>query len=623
VEDVMSQSDELSLAATFPPADLAQWRRLALSALQKSGAASEETPAERVVDLLSTTTYEGIRVAPLYTAETAVPDAGVPGLAPFTRGRQPLGVVSGGWDVRQRHTHPDPSAANEAVRADLGNGVTSLWLVLGAGGPRPSALPEVLAEVPLDRVGVVLDAGAQTREAAQALFDLAATRQADPRALTGCLGADPVATRVRTGLSADLGIVADLGTRCRDGYPGLRAAVVDATAYHDAGGSDADELGCALATGVAYLRALTEAGLDVETALGQLEFRYAASADQFLTIAKFRAARRLWARVAEACGADGAGAQVQHAVTSSAMMTARDPWVNMLRTTVACFAAGVGGADAITVQPFDACLGLPDAFSRRIARNTQALLLDEVNLARVIDPAGGSWYVERLTEELARAAWTWFTEIEGAGGILTALGSGLVGGRLDATWEARVKRIRRRRAPITGVSEFPNLTEELPRREPAPEATGDPELPVRRYASVFEVYRDAADAHLRATGTAPTVFLATIGPVAVHTARATFAANLFAAGGIATVTCGAGGDAEEIARAFADSGLRVACLCSSDRVYAERATEVATALAGAGASRVWLAGKGEYGGVDSYLYAGCDAAEVIETTLRDLEVGTK
>nr|BFE77690.1 hypothetical protein GCM10020093_002910 [Planobispora longispora] len=266
--------------------------------------------------------------------------------------------------------------------------------------------------------------------------------------------------------------------------------VVDATPYHDAGGSDAEELGCSIATGVAYLRALTDGGLTLEQAFGQLEFRYAATADQFLTIAKLRAARRLWARVAEACGVSGAagsgsaqdgsaqdgsaqdgsgeagrraapGRQVQHAVTSSAMMTARDPWVNMLRTTVACFAAGVGGADAVTVQPFDARLGLPDAFSRRIARNTQSLLVEEAGVARVTDPAGGSFYAERLTEDLAVRAWEWFQEIERAGGMAAALDSGLVADRLAVTRERRAANIARRRDPVTGVSEFPNLTEKL------------------------------------------------------------------------------------------------------------------------------------------------------------------
>jgi methylmalonyl-CoA mutase len=337
--------------------------------------------------------------------------------------------------------------------------------------------------------------------------------------------------------------------------------------------------------------------------LGQLEFRYAATADQFLTIAKLRAARRLWARVAEVCGAPEAGGQRQHAVTSSAMMTARDPWVNMLRTTLACFAAGVGGADAVTVQPFDARLGLPDGFARRIARNTQSLLIEEANVARVVDPAGGSWYVERLTEDLAEAGWAWFTEIERAGGMAAALDAGLVADRLAATWARRADNLAHRRDPVTGVSEFPNLDERLPVRAPLPVPHGG-----HHYGEAFEALRDRAEA----MPARPTVFLATLGPIAVHTARATFAANLFAAGGIATVRSGPSTDPAEIAAAFRDSGATVACLCSSDKLYAEYAAPVAAALREAGATKVWVAGKGS---PDDHLYTGCDAVAVLAETL--------
>src|SRR5215218_2347470 len=222
--------------------------------------------------------------------------------------------------------------------------------------------------------------------------------------------------------------------------------------------------------------------------------RYGASADQFTTIAALRAARRLWDRVGEVSGAaPDLRAQRQHAVTSSVMTTKHDPWVNLLRTTVACFAAGVGGADVVTVQPFDAALGLPDAFSRRIARNTQNLLVEEGHLARVLDPAGGSWYVESLTDSLARAAWDWFTEIERAGGLAAALDSGLVGDRIAAAWDDRAERLAHRTDALTGVSGFPNLTEKLPEREPAAALLPSGGLPRVRAAQEFEALRDAAD----------------------------------------------------------------------------------------------------------------------------------
>ncbi|MEW9552754.1 methylmalonyl-CoA mutase subunit beta [Nonomuraea sp. NPDC050783] len=565
----------MELAAGFTPVTRDDWRELAAAVLRKSG-----VEAGSPEEALSTPTYDGLTIAPLYDQDDLPGDPGLPGAPPYVRGAR----AATGWDVRQRHAAPDP----EAVLADLENGVTSLWLVVGEEAIPPGALARVLKDVHLDLAPVVLEAGERTREAAEALLALAAARGVAP---AGNLGGSGAAG-------------AELAVRCAAGFPGLRAVTVDATPWHDAGGSDAEELGCSIARGVAELRALTGAGLSVEQALGQIEFRYAATDDQFATIAKLRAARRMWARVAETCGAPAHGGQRQHAVTSSAMMTARDPYVNLLRTTVACFAAGVGGADAVTVQPFDAALGLPDAFSRRIARNTQSLLLEEAHLARVLDPAGGSWYVERRTADLAERAWAWFQEIEAAGGADAA--TGLVAERIAATRARRAADIAHRRFPITGVSEFPD-PDGKPVRRRGPGIAGP------RYSQDFEALRDLADAQAER----PRVFLATIGPAAAHTARAAFAANLFRAGGLATESAGPGTDPERIAAAFAASGARVACLCSSDKLYAEHAAAVAAALRRAGARRVWLAGKGDHDGVDANLYAGCDALRVLRTTFRD------
>ena len=601
------------MAGEFPRAAYEQWQQQVEKILRKSGLLSADEPAPTPVeDVLATTTYDGITVHPLYTAGEDT--AGYPGAEPFVRGSRPQGT-SGGWDVRQFHGHSDALAANREILADLNGGVTSLWLRLGETGLPIKALGDALHDVHLDMIGVVLDAGAEFGEAAQALLDLAADLGIRGGSLTGILGADPLSVQARAGEPVDREAAAELGRRCAEQYPGLRAITVDGLPYHDAGGSDAEELGCSLAAGVTYLRWLTEAGLDVGTAAGLLEFRYAATADQFATIAKLRAARRLWAQVARTCGVAEQG-QAQHAVTSSAMLTRRDPWVNMLRTTIAAFAAGVGGAQAVTVQPFDAAIGLPDAFARRVARNTQLLLLEESHLAQVIDPAGGSWYVESLTGELARAAWEWFQEIEASGGLPAALDSGAVAERLDATWQRRREAIAHRNDPITGVSEFPNLDEPALERDPVP-APPSGGLPRVRYAQDFEALREASDAVLAGTGRRPAVFLATLGPLAAHTARASFARNLFAAGGIDATDAGATESADEVVAAFGEAGTPVACLCSSDKLYAERAADTALALKAAGAQRVLLAGKPSDPppeGVDGFVYAGVNALEV----LRDL-----
>jgi methylmalonyl-CoA mutase len=614
----MTVSQEaFAVGSEFPAASREQWQRLVEGVLAKSGKPGIAGPAAE--QALATEVEDGLWVQPLYTAEDAVPDAGLPGFAPFVRGGRVQGSAVSGWDVRQQHVDPDPRRTNRAVLADLENGATSLWLTVGGSGLPVSALPDVLDGVYLDLAGVILDAGTEFSNAAEQLFAL--YNQGDQG--NGNLGADPLGLLARTGQDTDtaaqLAEAARLAARCASELPGVRALTVNALPYHEAGAAAAQELGLSLSTAVAYLRELAESGLTADQAAGQLEFRYAVGADQFLTIAKLRAARRLWSRVAEVCGVgpDGA-AQRQHAVTSMVMMTERDPWVNMLRTTVACLGAGVGGADAITVLPFDSALGLPDDFARRIARNTEAILLDETNLARVIDPVGGSWYVERLTDQLARAAWDWFQQIERAGGQQAALRNGLIAERIAQNWAKRSANLARRREPITGVSEFPNLAEQPVIRAPAPPRPAGG-LPRVRRSEAFEALRSRSDALLAATGARPTIVLAALGPPAVYTARSSFAANLFQAGGIETVlTEAVKPDAQALAEAFMASAARTVCICSSDALYAEHAATVATALKAAGARRVVLAGRPgdrretyQNAGIDDFVYVGCDAVAAL------------
>lgn len=306
------------------------------------------------------------------------------------------------------------------------------------------------------------------------------------------------------------------------------------------------------------------------------------------------------------------------------MLTRYDPWVNILRGTLACFGAGIGGAESVTVLPFDHAIGQSDAFARRIARNTQSVLLEESKLAGVIDPAGGSWYVENLTDALAHAAWREFTDIERAGGIESDLESGAFADRVAQTRQSRGNRIATRDDPITGISEFPDLTEEAVRRPTVADSGGESNgLPKVRYAQDFERLRDAAETHRQEHGHRPFVFLATLGTLAEYTSRVTFASNLLQAGGIAShdpeVRDQQGSFTETIA-SFRASGTRVACICGNDTAYGEYAADLAAELKRAGASTVLLAGKpsGQYPDVDGYLFAGCNALDILTSTLETL-----
>jgi methylmalonyl-CoA mutase len=395
------------------------------------------------------------------------------------------------------------------------------------------------------------------------------------------------------------------------------------TRYHEAGCSDSEELGFALATGVAYLRELTDAGLSIDQALGQIEFRFAATSDQFLTIAKLRAARQLWSRIAEACGSTEPPAQRQHVLTSKAMLSRYDPWVNLLRGTIACFAAGVGGADAVTVEPYDLMVepGTVSELGLRMARNTQVILIEESHSAKVIDPAGGSWYVESLTQSVAQQSWAWFQQIEQCGGMVAALDAGVVSERVEATWAKRLANLSRRKDTITGVSDFPNAEEEIP-LAPAPVPVPEGGLPVRRYAEPFEALRQRVDADARRRGATASVVLVNIGTPSDYTARTTYAKSFFETAGLRTIAVeSAVTDAAALALVTGD-GHTVACICSSDTKYEESGAAVVQLLASAGLKRIYVAGRRsdalaglEEAGASEFIGVGSNVLETLERLL--------
>jgi methylmalonyl-CoA mutase len=410
---------------------------------------------------------------------------------------------------------------------------------------------------------------------------------------------------------ATVALAHDLALR----FPNARTMTVDGVRYVEAGATPAQELGWALATGVAYLRSLESAGLTVAQAASTIGFRLSASADQFGTIASMRAFRQAWTRVLDACGVgrDDIVIEIQ-AVTPQSMFSRRDPWVNMLRSTSATLAAVIGGAEAVTVLPHTVASGDIDDLARRAARNVQLLLLEESQIARLADPAGGSWFVESLTQRLTDAAWVEFQRVEAAGGIAAALADGSIQTAVDAAWGEHRDALATRAEPITGVSEFPDLDDGLGAADADGFGAG---WPVRRLAAPFEALRDAAD---RAPDR-PVVFLAGLGLLAEHTARSAWTTNLLAVGGIAAI----GGDIEgaaspiEAEARFAESGCTVAVICSSDGIYAARAAATATALKEAGAALVALAGHpGDLrdelsgAGVDEFWHTGIDALSTLE-----------
>ncbi|QBX56234.1 methylmalonyl-CoA mutase [Nocardioides seonyuensis] len=566
------QEGALRLAPDDDVHDASAWEAATAAVLRKARRLGEDDPDSAVWEALARTTLDGIEVPPI--GQAADLDGRV------TSGRP--GRV-GAWDVRTPLEGGDAKEVNEAALVDLDNGATSLHLELEPGTDLAVALRGVL----LDLAPVSL--GRPDPEVSEALAALLDAAAGDPHPANN-LSADP-ATAQAFGDPDDARASEEAFVRTvrRAQALGVLGGVVDGTALHDRGASDAQELGWTMAVGVHYLRLLTRAGLSVDEAAGLLEFRYAATDEQFPTIAKLRAARRLWARVLEASGA-GQVPQRQHVVTSRPMMGRYDPWVNMLRSTVAAFAAGAGGADVVTVVPFDERLGRPDAFGRRIARNTSSLLIEESHVAVVTDPAGGSYAVERLTDELAVAGWAELGRIESDGGFGEQALAG-VEQRVQQVVDRRNAGIADRSRPLTGISEFPHLGETLPERAPAPERD------VRHYAAPYEQMRAEPAEH--------PVFLATMGSIAAHTARATFVSNLFAAGGVTVEVAGATDGPDAVLAQYA--GQRVVCLAGTDAAYDEWGADLVAALRSAGASYVVLAGKP--GGRSGIAVEGDDAVD--------------
>ncbi|MBV8851264.1 MAG: methylmalonyl-CoA mutase small subunit, partial [Methylobacteriaceae bacterium] len=574
-------------------------------------------------DTLISKTYDDIAIAPLYPrARENFPRA--------------LRATAGPWSLVQRIDHPDASEANKQALTDLENGATGLQLVFAGGsGDYGFGLPdaseqtidEVLADIYLETgITIELDLSASTREAAGRVARLIEKRGIDPALTNIVFGLNPLGAVVRGELAADewpttaphfalyLRGLADRGFA-------KSLCVADARPVHTAGGSEVQELAFAVASAVAYLRALETAGADLDAARKLISFRLAADADQFCTIAKLRALRRIWARVEEACGLAPSPLYL-HAETAWRMMTRNDPHVNLLRTTMAVFSAALGGADSISVLPFTQALGLPDAAARRLARNTQLVLGEESHLDKVSDPAAGSGGFEALTMQFAERAWDLFQQIEKDGGLAETLACGSFQTRVAATRARRRERVARRLDPLTGASEFPLLDEvSIAVLRPltlSGSADDEHKLTPMRLAEPFERLRANADA-LAQKGARPAIFLANLGSLAIFTARAMFAKNFFAAGGVAAIDTSGFEDPQDAAAAFKGSGAKLVCICSSDAVYAEKAAATARALAEAGAKAIYLAGRPReqeaewrQAGVTGFIHAGCDVLRVLE-----------
>ena len=598
-----------ALAEDFAPASEADWRALVEKTL--AGASFEKRLVSR--------TYDGIEVQPLYTTA------------------EPLGVAApvradGRWDIRVAVDHPDPATANRHALEALEGGASSLLIRLdptgehGVGLGSADDLARALEGVYLDLAAVALDAGPYGVEAARRLLTIGEARTLRPRLQ---LHIDPLSAFAERGV-CEGGIDGQIEAAAQLAKSETPETVFLASGAvaHEAGGSEATELGVMASAAIAYAKAAIDAGVEPTRAFGLIALGLSVDGEYFISIAKLRAARAIWSRITEA--ATGVPLPVQiEARSSRRMLSALDPWVNMLRLTAACFGAATGGADAIVLDEFSQPLGRPTAFARRQSRNTQLVLMEESHLGKVADPAAGSWYLETLSRQLTEAGWAAMQRIEAAGGAAKALESGLIAEMVAGARTAREADLAKRKAGLIGTTEFADLAEagvELDHVDPRPFAKALPPSPSGltrgrceplapwRASAPFEALRKRA----AALGARPTAYLATLGAPAEYAARTGFARNLMAVGGIAAEA----GPVED----YDPPASPIAILCSSDALYAEQAVRAARALKSAGAKRVYLAGRpGEReaeltaSGVDGYLYAGMDVLPLLDSALTLME----
>jgi methylmalonyl-CoA mutase len=550
----------------FTPVTLAEWR----AQVEKELAGK---PFEKA---LVQQTVEGLAIFPLYT-EGPTPDPAARAVAPA-----PFRVAmraGDGWGTNE-------------VRFELDAGADAIWL--------GNASIELSAE---DRARAfwILKVNGDPIEAVMRWTALGAGGAGFT------LDYDPIGAQAAGRAKAnDLGpALQELGALVRtlDTHGGATSALmISSLPQHGAGADAADELAWMLSTGVRYLEALDASGVAPAQAAAKIAFQVAVGRDTFLELCKLRALRVGWAKILAAMGVTNTPPTRIHAVCSERTMTARDPWVNMLRGTTQVFAAVLGGADWVTPLPFDEALGADSAIGRRVARNTGLVLREESFLGKVKDPAGGAYFFETLTDSLAREAWLRFQFLEREGGAIAALRAQSLSDRFAKTRKVRDDQIAKRKMALLGVSEFANLTEHLPSPAPAVSRTA-----VHRDAANFERLRSRAEA----IQPAPEAVLLTLGSFAESRARAGFAAGFFASGGIRS---------RETSQ---DETARIVCLCGTDERYQTEAIAHAKTLKASGCQRVLIAGRPDpkqeaafkEAGVDGYIFAGCDAIAALASAL--------
>ncbi|NTV45601.1 MAG: methylmalonyl-CoA mutase small subunit, partial [Chlorobiales bacterium] len=579
---------EEPLFASFPPISKEAWEAQILKDLK--GADYEKK--------LVWQTIEGFKVKPYYTADDLTPLGHLqtpPGEAPFIRGTN---RTTNDWRIRQDIEVKEIASANQTALEAIAGGATDIGFVLSGGNSiKQTDLSALLQGIDLAAVAIHFSANSCDLKLVDEFLAEAVRRGVSGEALAGSIDYDPLGQTALTG-EENSERVDCLKEIARDieslkDFPKLKTLTVSSEPYHNAGATAVQELAITLAVANEYLSRLTDLGLSVEEITPRMQFSFAIGSNYFMEIAKLRAARLLWSQLVSAYNPSSSNVAKMHihAVTSSWNMTVYDPYVNMLRATTEAMSAAVGGAEVLTVRPFDAIYKTPDTFSCRIARNVQHLLKGESHLDKIVDPASGSYLLESLTDTVARETWKAFQDIEAAGGFMAALRSGKIQKEIEAIRQKREENQATRKEILLGVSQYPNLTEKMADKIGKPESAlasvGKIEpLKPYRSASAFESVRLATEKFANKSGGTPKVFLLPTGDLAMRNARAIFSSNFFGCAGFEIVLPQPFETAEDGAVAVAKSGAEIVVICSSDEDYKTAAPTVCAALKAKGSKAI-------------------------------------
>ncbi len=622
---------KVNISKDFAPPKWEDWKQLVVDSLK--GADYDKA--------MKTRTYDGITLEPIYRKEDILDlpfGQSEPGSSPYLRGNDPQKRIDEGWKVAQAQVEADLKKLNLILKDELMRGLSMVNLKLkhdddvdGIKIKSVKDLQTALDGIDLVAAPLFIQMDIADDDIFPLLDEYITAQGGSLRDLEGCIGFDPSSELARKGylnlpLEEAWKKVADAVIQRANRAPKLRSFILDGTVYEAAGASSSQELGFVLSTAIGYIQGMMASGMDIDTVAPLFAVKLALGSNIFMEIAKIRAFRLLWAEMVKAFGGNENSQKVWiHGKTGRFNKTTYDLYVNMLRTTTESFSAVIAGVDSLEVEPFDALVKEDNPFARRIARNQQLILKEEAHLSKIVDPAGGSYYIENITAQFAEIAWSLMQELETSGGMIKSLRAGKIHELIADVAEARIQAVHKRRDVVVGVNMYANLTDEaLTLRTAQPD---DSNASVRLEKGALP--RQSAVAKVEALRTqiaakAPKIFFLNMGPVAEYKPRADFASGFFQMGGFDIVADQTFTTVEEAAQAARESDAEAFCIVSTDANYEGFVAPLCTLiqpkvmiLAGYPADKV-----PEYkaDGIDIFIHIRANAYDTLKELAECLEV---